>query len=156
MFNQPGGASNFFDTVVAKKVSLENAYMESPTLIAGIVRVLNIDYHKSVTVRWTMNDWSTFHDLPAVYVPGSSDGFSDKFSFRLCLGSLPVGSRIQFCLRYNSSGAEFWDSNNGTNYVFQVPQAASICFCVSLWDPDKFWSGSNFFVRPDHDPKQFS
>ena len=59
-------------------------------------------------------------ELGAVYVPGSSDGFSDKFSFRLVVGSLPVGSRIQFCLRYNSSGAEFWDSNNGTNYVFQV------------------------------------
>jgi hypothetical protein len=59
-------------------------------------------------------------ELVAVYVPGSSDGFSDKFSFRLVVGSLPVGSRIQFCLRYNSSGAEFWDSNNGTNYVFQV------------------------------------
>lgn len=120
MFNQPGGASNFFDTVVGKKVSLENAYMEAPTLIAGIVRVLNIDYHKAVTVRWTVNDWATFTDLPAAYVAGSSDGFSDKFSFRLCLGSLPVGSRIQFCLRYNSSGSEFWDSNNGANYVFQV------------------------------------
>lgn len=120
MFTQPGGASNFFDTVVSKKVSLENAYMETSTSIAGIVRVLNIDYHKAVTVRWTINDWSTYAELAGVYVPGSSDGFSDKFSFRLCVGSLPIGSRIQFCLRYNSSGAEFWDSNNGTNYVFQV------------------------------------
>jgi protein phosphatase 1 regulatory subunit 3A/B/C/D/E len=78
------------------------------------------DTQQAVTVRWTINDWSTFTDLAAVYVPGSSDGFSDKFSFRLVVGTLPVGSRIQFCLRYNSSGAEFWDSNNGANYVFQV------------------------------------
>ena len=120
MFTQPGGASNFFDTVVSKKVSLENAYMETSSSIGGIVRVLNIDYHKSVTVRWTVNDWSTFTEVGATYVPGSSDGFSDKFSFRLGVGSLPIGSRIQFCLRYNSSGAEFWDSNNGANYVFQV------------------------------------
>jgi hypothetical protein len=28
-------------------VSLENAYMETSSTIAGIVRVLNIDYHKA-------------------------------------------------------------------------------------------------------------
>jgi hypothetical protein len=28
-------------------VSLENAYMETSSAIAGIVRVLNIDYHKA-------------------------------------------------------------------------------------------------------------
>jgi hypothetical protein len=86
--------------------------------------------HKAVTVRWTLNDWSTVSELGAVYVPGSSDGFSDKFSFRLVVGSLPVGSRIQFCLRYNSSGAEFWDSNNGTNYVFQVRENSRLLINV--------------------------
>ena len=105
--------------------------METSTAIAGIVRVLNIDYHKAVTVRWTVNDWSTFTELAAAYFPGSSDGFSDNVSFRLAVGSLPIGSRIQFCLRYNSSGAEYWDSNNGANYVFQVRTtcSSSLSFC---------------------------
>jgi hypothetical protein len=34
-------------------------------------------------------------------------------------GSLPVGSRLQFCIKYHCGG-EHWDNNGGDNYVFQV------------------------------------
>ena len=120
MFTQPGCSPSFFDMVRERKVCLETAYTETPFTVVGLVRVLNLDFHKAVTVRWTVNDWNTSSDLAATYVDGSSDGTTDKFSFSLSLGCLPVGSRVQFCLRYSCSGAEFWDSNNGANYVFQV------------------------------------
>ena len=120
MFTQPGSSTSFYDLVREKKVCLENAFMEDPTTICGVVRVLNISFHKSVGVRWTRNDWSTQNDIQATYIDGSSDGVTDKFSFRLRLGFLPVGSRVQFCLRFDSSGSEYWDNNGGANYVFQV------------------------------------
>ena len=120
MFTQPAGSHTFLSTVQSAKVCLENAFTESPTTISGVVRVLNIDFHKAVTIRWTVNDWNTHNDQAASYVDGSSDGVTDKFSFKLLVGSLPVGSRVQFCIKYETAGQEFWDSNNSTNYVFQV------------------------------------
>ena len=119
MFNQPGGSSNFLETVSKQKVCLENAFMDGPHTVYGIVRVLNISFHKSVTVRWTTDEWRRVRETDAEYVVGSSQGNMDKFSFKLATTDLEVGSRLQFCLRYECNG-EFWDSNNGANYVFQV------------------------------------
>jgi len=119
MFNQPGAETNFFQKVMERKVCLENAFMSGGSVICGVVRVLNISFQKSVTVRWTVNDWNTVTDTTCEYVQGSSVGNTDKFSFRLQVGSLPVGSRVQFCLRFDCEG-EHWDSNEGGNYVFQV------------------------------------
>jgi len=119
MFGQPGSQPSFFRTVVDRKVCLENAYMNGPSTIFGVVRVLNISFHKSVTVRWTVNDWNTVTDTMCEYIQGSSTGNMDKFSFELCVGNLPVGSRLQFCLKFDCEG-EYWDSNGGDNYVFQV------------------------------------
>ena len=119
MFNQPGAETNFFQKVMERKVCLENAFMSGGSVICGVVRVLNISFQKSVTVRWTVNDWNTVTDTTCEYVQGSSMGNTDKFSFRLQVGSLPVGSRVQFCLRFDCEGVH-WDSNEGGNYVFQV------------------------------------
>jgi len=119
MFNQPGAETNFFKRVMERKVCLENAFMNGGSAISGVVRVVNISFQKSVTVRWTVNDWNTVTDTLCEYVPGSSMGNTDKFSFRLQVGSLPVGSRVQFCLKFDCEG-EHWDSNGGGNYVFQV------------------------------------
>ena len=62
--------------------------MEAPFVIGGIVRVLNIDFNKSVMVRWTVNDWHSHNDTMATYVDGSSDGVTDKFSFRIEIGKI--------------------------------------------------------------------
>ena len=71
-FNQPGLAPNFIETVMERKVCLEKAFMESPSVIYGVVRVLNIAFNKSVTVRWTVNDWATHKEMDCKYVQGSS------------------------------------------------------------------------------------
>ena len=119
MFNQPGGSSTFLENVTNQKISLENAFMEGPHTVVGIVRVLNISFHKSVTVRWTCDDWKTTSETEAEWVSGSSAGNTDKFSFRLVSPVMGAGARLMFCLRYECSGV-YWDSNNGNNYVFQV------------------------------------
>lgn len=120
MFSQPGGFANFFDLLNTKKVCLENAYMANKSAVQGTIRVQNLSFQKKVLLRYTTNEWVTSADIEATYIDGSCDGFSDKFTFYLGTATpLLVGQRIQFCLCYQTGVAEFWDNNDGKNYVFQ-------------------------------------
>ncbi len=122
MFNQPGSFGNFFDLIRSRKICLENAYMPDRSTVRGTVRVQNLSFGKRVTIRYTTNEWLRSTDVGAAYVAGgSADGFSDQFSFKLSTAPLAVGNKIQFCLRYETldHGGEYWDNNEGKNYVFQ-------------------------------------
>lgn len=121
LFQQPGGLPNFLDRVRDQQVCLENAVVSDPSIlsISGTVRVRNLDFHKSVHIRYTLDSWKTYADLQATYVQNSCDGFSDKFSFVLYANNLPVGQRLEFAVRFHCKGCLYWDSNNGANYCFQ-------------------------------------
>ncbi|XP_011155438.1 glycogen-binding subunit 76A [Solenopsis invicta] len=127
LFQQPGGLSNFLDIVRERKVCLENVVIQDPVTLAlqGTVRVINLDFHKSVHVRYSLNSWRNFSDLQATYVPNSCDGFSDKFSFILYCHTLLVGQRLEFAVRFQCKGAQHWDNNAGANYCFQCLPASS-------------------------------
>lgn len=116
LFRQPGSSPDFLERLQHYKVSLENAYMDTDSLsIRGIVRVLNMDYHKAVYIRWTMDDWRNMMDYRASYVNGSNDRLSDKFQFKLYT-PLDVGQSLIFAVRYHCVGQQFWDNNHGQNY----------------------------------------
>nr|XP_021327171.1 uncharacterized protein ppp1r3aa isoform X1 [Danio rerio] len=103
-----------------QKLELERfELLPGSTTIRGIVRVLNLCFHKSVYVRVTLDGWQSHFELMAEYVPGSSDGQTDCFCFHLNLTPpFPVeGLRVEFCLRYESAVGTFWASNGGTNYI---------------------------------------
>ncbi|XP_021327171.2 uncharacterized protein ppp1r3aa isoform X2 [Danio rerio] len=103
-----------------QKLELERfELLPGSTTIRGIVRVLNLCFHKSVYVRVTLDGWQSHFELMAEYVPGSSDGQTDCFCFHLNLmPPFPVeGLRVEFCLRYESAVGTFWASNGGTNYI---------------------------------------
>ena len=119
MFNQPGDHPQFLETVLAKKVSLEYAFMDGPSTVFGVVRVLNISFYKSVVVKWTVNNWSSASETACKYVESNSSSNTDKFSFLLLAANLPVGGTLQFCLKFDCDG-EHWDNNWGFNYVFKV------------------------------------
>lgn len=148
LFQQPGGMSNFLDIVRERRVCLENVVVQDPVTLAlqGTVRVINLDFHKSVHVRYTLNSWRNFSDLQATYVPNSCDGFSDKFSFILYCHTLSVGQRLEFAVRFQCKGAQYWDNNAGANYCFQclpasssstgyIPITADECRRASGWSP---------------------
>ena len=119
-FTQPGNLPNFLEMVKQQKICLETACLVDDTSLSGVVRVLNIDFHKSVLVRYTTDEWKTHSDQLATYVPGSCDGLSDRFTFSIpCAQSLQVGQRFIFALCYRVAGQEIWDSNLSKNYVFQ-------------------------------------
>lgn len=121
LFQQPGGLPTFLDLVREKQVSLENAAVSDHVnqTISGSVRVRNLDFHKSVHIRYTIDNWRTYADLQATYVDNSCDGFSDKFTFALYGNSMQVGQRLELAVRFQCKGQQFWDNNFGTNYCFQ-------------------------------------
>ncbi|KAG1952578.1 protein phosphatase 1 regulatory subunit 3A [Pimephales promelas] len=103
-----------------QKLELERIeLLPGSTTIRGIVRVLNLCFHKAVYIRVTLDGWQSHSELLAEYVPGSSNGETDCFSFLLVL-TPPFqveGVRVEFCLRYESDVGTFWDNNGGTNYI---------------------------------------
>lgn len=121
LFQQPGCLPGFFDRLRDSQVCLESAAVTDPIslTITGCVRVRNLDFHKSVHVRYSLDSWRTYSDLTATYVENSCDGFSDKFSFMMFGNSLQVGQSLEMAIRFQAKGEQFWDSNYGTNYCFQ-------------------------------------
>ncbi|XP_068618275.1 glycogen-binding subunit 76A isoform X2 [Battus philenor] len=86
--------------------------------VCGSVRVRNLDFHKTVHIRYTMNRWKTYTDLQATYVQGSCDGYSDRFQFILYAPCITSGQRLELAVRFQCKGQQFWDSNSGANYCF--------------------------------------
>ncbi|KAI4469936.1 protein phosphatase 1 regulatory subunit [Holotrichia oblita] len=121
LFQQPGGETNFLDRVRDNQVCLENAVVDDPIALSiqGTVRVRNLDFNKSVHIRYSLDSWKSFADLQALYVQNSCDGFSDKFSFLMYVNTISVGQRVEFAVRFQCKGVQYWDNNNGANYCFQ-------------------------------------
>ncbi|KAG7482548.1 phosphatase 1 regulatory subunit 3E-like [Solea senegalensis] len=115
-FTNPGTLPGFDQRVREVKVLLETVEADEFSL-SGIVRVLNMAFEKSVFLRYSINNWITFMDSLASYVPNSNDGVTDKFSFKIVMPTfLDSGGALQFAIKYCVGGQEFWDNNNGDNY----------------------------------------
>ncbi|XP_074093714.1 glycogen binding subunit 76A isoform X2 [Cotesia typhae] len=121
LFQQPGGLINFLDIIRERQVCLENVIVQNPvsTCIQGTVRVRNLDYHKSVHIRYSLDSWKSYSDLQALYLQNSCDGFSDKFSFQLYCRPLKIGEKLELAVRFQCKGVQYWDNNSGLNYCFQ-------------------------------------
>lgn len=128
MFQQPGGMTGFLERVRLQNVCLENAAITDPICltISGTVRVRNLDFHKSVHLRYTLDDWLSYADFQATYVEQSCDGFSDKFTFTIFGNSMRIGQRLEMAVRFSCKGEQFWDSNYGVNYCFQCVPAGPV------------------------------
>jgi len=146
LFQQPGGMPGFLDLVREQKVCLENAVVTDPICmtISGCVRVRNLDFNKSVHIRYSLDGWKRFSDFQANYVEKSCDGFSDKFSFTIFGNSLKVGQRLEMAVRFSCKGEQFWDSNFGVNYCFQcMPPTTLLKSAAAAVTPDEgSWSGT--------------
>ncbi|KAJ2943725.1 hypothetical protein O0L34_g16838 [Tuta absoluta] len=97
--------------------------------ICGSVRVRNLDFHKTVHIRYTMNRWKTYTDLQATYVSGSCDGYSDRFQFMLYAPCISSGQRLEVAVRFQCKGQQFWDNNAGANYCFDCLALGATAAC---------------------------
>ncbi|XP_026189464.1 protein phosphatase 1 regulatory subunit 3A isoform X2 [Mastacembelus armatus] len=113
--------SALLQAVRANKVEVEqlSPVENEPLAFTGLVRVLNISFHKAVYIRSTMDKWATYFDHPAEYVQGSYDGDTDQFSFKLSFAPpyITDGSSIEFVVRYETADGDFWANNSSANYV---------------------------------------
>lgn len=114
-------SSALLQAVRTSKVEVErlSPLEDEPLAFSGVIRVLNVSFHKAVYIRSTMDSWATYFDHPAEYVQGSNDGDTDQFSFRLSFAPpyTTHGSRIEFVVRYETSDGDYWANNSSMNYV---------------------------------------
>lgn len=119
-FHAPTGSA-LLQAVHSNKVEVElmSPVENEPLAFRGLIRVLNISFHKAVYIRSTMDNWVTYFDHPAEYVQGSHDGSTDQFSFKLSFAPpyTTHGSRIEFVVRYETSDGDYWANNSSMNYV---------------------------------------
>lgn len=124
-FLQPCVSSGFCGRVRSQGVCLENCTVSSGAgnlSFTCVIRVLNIAFEKEVIVRHTLTEWQTSIDSMASYLPNSCEGWSDKFSVTISIrshapgGSLQIGQRVLFAIKYVVNQQEFWDNNMGLNY----------------------------------------
>lgn len=123
-FPQP--ASDYVDfrrKLDQEKVSLENVIVkESEECVLGTIKVKNLSFHKEVIVRSTSDDWKTSEDTFCTFVNNNAglgnNGhyvLYDTFSFKLTLP--PKSKRIEFCVCFRCNDEEYWDNNDGKNYI---------------------------------------
>ncbi|XP_017280380.1 uncharacterized protein ppp1r3aa [Kryptolebias marmoratus] len=120
LFTVPASQEELDQRLHAQMIELESIeILPGTTILRGIIRVLNLCYSKSVYARMSLDHWRSYFDLLAEYVPGSSDRKTDRFTFKYTL--VPPfetgGTRIEFCLRYETPEGTFWANNNEMNYV---------------------------------------
>ncbi|XP_077373612.1 uncharacterized protein ppp1r3ab isoform X2 [Festucalex cinctus] len=125
-FQSPLSPDDLLVRVQEQKIELESLELiPGTTTLRGLVCVLNMSFHKAVYVRTTLDCWASHFDLLTEYVPAASgDARTDRFSFKLTL--VPPfreqGSRVDFCLRYETPAGTFWANNDNRNYVLLCHQ----------------------------------
>ncbi|XP_040009392.1 protein phosphatase 1 regulatory subunit 3A isoform X2 [Xiphias gladius] len=120
LFTVPSSPEELDQRLQAQMIELESIeLLPGTTTLRGTIRVVNLCYSKSVYARFTLDSWNSYFDLLAEYVPGSSDRKTDRFTFKYTL--IPPfereGTRVDFCLRYETSVGTFWANNKEMNYV---------------------------------------
>lgn len=121
-FKQPADCEDFLDRLRQYCVCLEHVTSSEELEIFGTIRVLNLAFEKTVTVRYSFTNWKTHSDVPAVWQRNDNNGILnlDVFTFTITLPPFltQICSAIQFAIRYDVDGKEFWDNNQGRNYKF--------------------------------------
>lgn len=120
----------------SKPVRVERLFLSSDTkTLVGTVAVANISFQKTVVARFTLDYWKTTSEISADYDndvrrQNPTDG-CDRFSFSIRLAEQAnlENKTLLLCIRYQTSGQEFWDSNDNMNYqidfVKKITKSAS-------------------------------
>ncbi|KAI8921420.1 putative phosphatase regulatory subunit-domain-containing protein [Powellomyces hirtus] len=110
-------------------VVLDSVQLENGRVLVGNILVRNLDYNKTVLVHYTIDNWTTSHDVSASYhntVSQNNGDFRgiDRFVFRIELnrefGSATTAGNVSFALRYDVGGCTHWDNNRGANYRVEL------------------------------------
>ncbi|NWV02597.1 PPR3A phosphatase, partial [Ptilonorhynchus violaceus] len=119
-FTLPASQEELLQKVREQKVMLESILLlPGITCMNGIIRVLNISFEKQVYVRMTLDNWLSYYDILAEFMPNSCGSETDQFCFKISL--VPPyqkdGVKVEFCIRYETSVGIFWANNDDKNYT---------------------------------------
>ncbi|NXP30633.1 PPR3A phosphatase, partial [Leiothrix lutea] len=119
-FTLPASQEELLQKVREQKVMLESVVLlPGVTCMNGIIRVLNVSFEKQVYVRMTLNNWLSYYDILAEFMPNSCGSETDQFCFKISL--VPPfqkdGIKVEFCIRYETSVGTFWANNDDKNYT---------------------------------------
>ncbi|XP_015709334.1 protein phosphatase 1 regulatory subunit 3A [Coturnix japonica] len=120
LFTLPTSQEEVLQKVREQKVLLESiVFLPGITCMNGIIRVLNVSFEKAVYVRMTLDNWVSYYDILAEFMPNSCGSETDQFCFKISL--VPPyqrdGARVEFCIRYETSIGTFWANNDDKNYT---------------------------------------
>ncbi|XP_042672192.1 protein phosphatase 1 regulatory subunit 3A [Centrocercus urophasianus] len=120
LFTLPTSQEEVLQKVREHKVLLESiVFLPGITCMNGIIRVLNVSFEKMVYVRMTLDDWASYYDILAEFMPNSCGSETDQFCFKISL--VPPyqrdGAKVEFCIRYETSIGTFWANNDDKNYT---------------------------------------
>ncbi|KFO87136.1 Protein phosphatase 1 regulatory subunit 3A [Buceros rhinoceros silvestris] len=120
LFTLPASQEELLQKVREQKVLLESiVFLPGITCMNGIIRVLNVSFEKMVYVRMTLNNWLSYYDILAEFMPNSCGSETDQFCFKISL--VPPyqkdGAKVEFCIRYETSVGTFWANNDDRNYT---------------------------------------
>ncbi|NWV32159.1 PPR3A phosphatase, partial [Grantiella picta] len=119
-FTLPASQEELLQKVREQKVMLESILLQpGVTCMNGIIRVLNVSFQKQVYVRMTLDNWLSYYDILAEFMPNSCGSEMDQFCFKISL--VPPyqkdGVKVEFCIRYETSVGTFWANNDDKNYT---------------------------------------
>ena len=109
---------NLRQRLKTQQVSLENCSIQDGSL-AGTVKVQKVSFQKSVSLRITFDSWTSFRDVPCLYLNNVySCPDTDTFSFDVPLSEVvgEAAKHVEFCICYKAQDEIFWDNNDGNNY----------------------------------------
>lgn len=91
----------------------------------GKILVRNLDYHKTVTIRYSFDFWETMDNCEARYhQPDEHKNHAyDVFSFQIKVPS--EATTLYFAVNYKVGSKEFWDNNQGRNYEVRIQSNVS-------------------------------
>ena len=101
------------ETLATQNVFVNSFTCTSKGTVNGTLWVTNIAYDKHVLVRYSQNSWLSSAEVVASYESSVAD--RDHFRFELPF-NVSASLCLEFAIRYQVSGAEFWDNNGGRNY----------------------------------------
>ncbi|XP_058498384.1 protein phosphatase 1, regulatory subunit 3Da [Solea solea] len=121
---QPGDQPGFLHRLCKQKVCLEEVLCFELGVI-GITQVINLEFEKDVTIRYSFTEWKSCTETKASWVSTTTktwEGGGGPLSCDIFRFHLPVppflqpGAVLEFAIRYKVCGNEYWDNNNGENY----------------------------------------
>uniref|UniRef100_A0A3Q1IX42 CBM21 domain-containing protein n=1 Tax=Anabas testudineus TaxID=64144 RepID=A0A3Q1IX42_ANATE len=96
--------------------------------VRGQIRVFTHCIDKEVGVRYTFNGWLSHVDAQALPVAADAAGFvGERFSFTVYTPPfMDPNSAVHFAVYLKSEEGEFWDNNEGENYILRYHCMPSI------------------------------